>query len=221
MKKISFTHGFFAATLLLAVAFAPIAVHAQEDRGQDQDGRSRQVERETAGERRQLAQENAETRQQNREDIRANSQDRREVAAERLEAGKLRACQNREKAIQNIMSRIADRSTKQLTVFTTIAERTQAFYEQKGNELATYDALVAEVDAKKAGAELAVETIQAAETNFSCDGENPKAVVASFKESLRARNAALNDYKTAIKDLIVGVKSAQGERVDILEGGQS
>lgn len=220
MRKISFKHGLFAGTLLLAVAFvAPLAANAQQARAQEM--RPEQTQQVTTDERRQVAQESMDTRQQNREEAQSNGEERREAAMERLEAGKLKACQNREKAIQNIMSRIADRSTKQLAVFTTIAERTQAFYDEKGNEIANYDALVAEVDAKKASAESAVETIQSSGTAFSCDGDNPKAVAASFKDSLQARNVALNEYKTAIKDLIVGVKSAQGERVDALEGDQS
>ncbi len=39
---------------------------------------------------------------------------------------------------------------------------------------------------------------------------NPKGVISSFKESLKAEITALKEYKTAIKNLIVGVKSVQG-----------
>ena len=45
----------------------------------------------------------------------------------RLTAVKLRVCQNRQKAITNIMSRIADRGQKQLNLFSNIATKTEAF----------------------------------------------------------------------------------------------
>src|SRR3990167_11484105 len=77
-------------------------------------------------------------------------------ASTRLEAAKLKACQNREKAINNIMARIANRGSKQLDVFNKIAERTKAFYTDKGKTLSNYDALVADVNAKKAAAQSAV-----------------------------------------------------------------
>lgn len=136
--------------------------------------------------------------------------DAKASAQTRLADAKLKACQNREKAITNIMSRLADRGQKQLDLFTTIADKTEAFYDTKGNTIATYDALVAELAAKKADAQTAVDTIKSTSTTFTCDGTDPKGVVSSFKDSLKAETAALKEYKTAVKNLIVGVKSAQG-----------
>ncbi len=189
MRKVYIRHGALAAISVFAVAIAvPVGVMAIPARAQ---------EAQTA------AQERKETAQ-------TNAEERKAAAQTRLADAKLRACENREKAIQSILARIADRGTKQLDVFNKISERVQAFYVDKGRTLDNYDELVAEVDAKKADAEAAVETIKTTSVDFACDGEDPKGMISQFKESLKTEIAVLKDYKTAVKNLIVGVKSVQG-----------
>jgi hypothetical protein len=134
-----------------------------------------------------------------------------QVAAQtRLADAKLKACQARETAITNIMSRLSDRGTKQLSVFTTIAGRVEAFYTKSGKTLASYDTLVAAVDSTKAAATTAVDGVKSTSTGFSCISTDPKGFVMTFKTNLKAEIDALNAYKTAIKNLIVGVRSVQG-----------
>lgn len=143
--------------------------------------------------------------------------------ATRLADAKLKACQNREKTINNILGRIANRGQKQLDLFTAIATRVKTFYTDKGKILSNYDALVADVDAKKAAAQTTVDTIKATSVTFKCDGTDPKGAVELFKDNLKAEIAALKDYKTAVKNLIVGVKSVQGTTSSVgnsQEGGR-
>lgn len=130
-------------------------------------------------------------------------------AQTRLASGKLKACQNRQQAITNIMTRIADRGQKQLTLFGTIATRTETFYTSKGKTLSTYTTLVADVNAAQTAAQAAVNTIRSDSTGFSCDGTDPRGFVSSFQTSLKSEIAALQAYRTAVKNLIVGVKSVQ------------
>lgn len=127
-----------------------------------------------------------------------------------LAAAQLKSCQNRQKAITNIMARISDRGQKQLTLFGTIATRVETFYTDKGKTLSNYDALVADVNAKHAAAQVAVTTTSSAGSGFSCDSTDPKAFVGTFKDSLKSEISALQDYRTSVKNLIVGVKSVQG-----------
>lgn len=129
--------------------------------------------------------------------------------ATRLAAAQLKSCQKRETAITNIMSRLSDRGQKQLTLFTTIAHRTETFYTTKGKTLSNYDALVADVTAKKAVAQTAVDNVKSTSTTFTCGANDPKGIASSFKDSLKTEISALNDYKTSVKNLIVGVKSVQ------------
>lgn len=146
-----------------------------------------------------------------KETAQANMAERKEQRVAKLEAKKLETCKKREAAINKKMSSIADRATKQLAVFTKISDRTQAFYTEKGRTLATYDTLVADVTAKRAAAETAAVTIKSTSVEFKCDGTDPKGAAASFKESQKTMNTALKEYKTSVKNLIVGVKSVNGK----------
>lgn len=136
--------------------------------------------------------------------------DKKAAAQTKLADAKLKACQNREKAINNIMSRLSDRGQKQLDLFTSIATKTETFYAEKGKALSDYDALLSDVTTKQDAAQTAVDVVKANSVTFKCDGTDPKGAVASFKESLKSEIAALKGYKTSVKNLIVGVKSVQG-----------
>ena len=127
---------------------------------------------------------------------------------------KIKACQNHQKVVTKTMSRISDRGQKQIDLFTKIADRTEAFYKEKGKTLSNYTALVADVNAKKAAAQAQVTAIANASTTFTCDGTNDKEKVTAFKDSMKAEMSALKDYKTAVKNLIVGVKSVQSTTTD-------
>lgn len=126
----------------------------------------------------------------------------------RLTEKRLKNCQTREKAINNIMGRIATRGEKHIGVFNKIAERTQAFYVSKGLSVSNYAELVAAVNTKKAAAESAVAAVKATSVEFKCDGSDPHGAGQVFKENLRKEKAALKEYKTAVKNLIRAVKSA-------------
>ena len=135
--------------------------------------------------------------------------ERKEAAATGLTATKLKVCLKRQAKISNIMARIANRGSKQIELFNTIAERTQNFYTEKGKTLTNYDALVADVAAKKAAAQEAVAAISIASIGFDCNSENPKGMASNFQASLKSEIETLKAYKTSVKNLIVGVKSVQ------------
>ena len=132
------------------------------------------------------------------------------AANTKLPAVKLKVCQIREKSIDNIMARIAERGQKQLDLFSDIATKVETFYTNKGKTLSNYDALVADVNAKKAAAQAAVDQVKADKANFKCDGTDPHGAAATFRADLKLEISTLKDYRTAVKNLIVGVKSVQG-----------
>lgn len=137
---------------------------------------------------------------------------RREAMAKtRLETTKVRVCELRQAKIKAIMERSVQRAENQLKLFDTIAARTKAFYEEKGKTLATYNELVAATENAKTKAVGEIETMKQIEP-FDCAGNDPKGVADDFKASLQAVNQALHQYRTSVKNLIVGVKSAQSER---------
>jgi hypothetical protein len=126
------------------------------------------------------------------------------VGQTRLADAKLKACQKREATITKIISRINTRAENQVGVFDKIAARTEAFYTSKGKTLSNYDALVAAVASAKAQTQTDLAAMKTAD-GFKCDGSDPKGMAASFKSSLKAETSDLKAYRTAVKNLIVGV----------------
>jgi hypothetical protein len=129
-----------------------------------------------------------------------------------LQAAQLKACQNRSKAISNIMSRIDTRAQNQITLFSTIATRVENFYTQKGKTLSNYSQLLAAVTAAKTQAETDFGTLKTNST-FSCSASNPKGMVSAFQSYLKTEISDLQNYRTAVKNLIVGVASANGVNI--------
>jgi len=143
----------------------------------------------------------------------------RETAKLRLEGTKLKACENREKAINNILDRIAKRGERRLDVYSAIFNRVQEFYEKKGLSVSNYDTLVADVNAKKAAAQAALAQIDANTVDFKCDGSDPKGAAASFKDDLKVQIKALQAYKQSIKNLIMAIKTSLSESSQSNSGG--
>lgn len=127
-----------------------------------------------------------------------------------LTAAQLLACKNHQAAIYKIMSGIVTASQKQLDTMSLIATRVETFYANSGKKISSYDGLIADVSAKKTAAQNTIDLIKADSSLFSCDGTDPKGVAQDFKTNLAQGISALKDYKTSVKNLIVGVKSALG-----------
>lgn len=139
-----------------------------------------------------------------------HSVEQRAALEAKMKNQKLKLCQNRQKVITRVMGRISDRGQKQLNLFSSIATKTENFYTKKGKTLSNYDVLVTDVNTKKQAAQMAVDDVKAKSQTFTCDGADPKGMVTTFRQSLKNETAALKEYKTAVKNLIVGVKSVQG-----------
>ncbi|HJQ09095.1 MAG TPA: hypothetical protein VJ836_06465 [Candidatus Saccharimonadales bacterium] len=140
------------------------------------------------------------------------TEQRKEIAGKRLDAAKLKVCEQRKKNITTIMARNVTRTENHLKLFETIANRTKAFYEEKGRTLANYSQLVAAVDTAKAEVTTDLAVFKAQQ--FTCDSEDPKGSIEAYKTAHQTILQDLKDYRTAIKNLIVGVKSVQSQESD-------
>lgn len=143
--------------------------------------------------------------------VHSQTDDLQMPAAATLSETKLKVCKKRETKINSIMERIASRGERQIEVFNNIATKTQDFYTNKHLSLSNYDALVADVNAKKEAAQTAVDTVKSSSVTFKCDGTDPKGAAQVFQGKLKDEIAALKTYKTSVKNLIVGVKSVAGD----------
>lgn len=126
----------------------------------------------------------------------------------KLDGNQLKNCQNREGAINNIMARVTDRAQKQLSLMEKISTQVQNLYKNNNMSLGNYDALVANVAAKKAIAEKSMNNVRVMNRTFNCDSDDPKGTVTQFKSNTSAQAGALNEYKTAVGNLIDGVEEA-------------
>lgn len=154
--------------------------------------------------------EDAKAQAQTRADeAKARVEARMTEAKQRLEGKKLELCQAREQRITSTMEQMTSRGDKHYDVFTKIADRVKAFYTDKKLTVANYDALTAEVDAKAQAVEAAIASTKSVGSVFTCNNDNPKVSSAAFRDAFKAQVAALKDYRTSIKNLIVAVKSAQ------------
>lgn len=126
----------------------------------------------------------------------------------RLQNEELKACQNRERPINAIMARMSDRSAKQLELFTTISERTQRYYEESNLSVDNYETLLNQVETHKLLAEDAVAATHSASFGFECENLNPEDVTTTFKQHVQTQNTLLQNYRTAIKNMIVAIQTA-------------
>lgn len=133
--------------------------------------------------------------------------------SKRLSKTKLDVCTKKTKHVNQVMNRVTERATAQLAVFTKISDRTQAFYLSKGKAFAGYDALVKAAAAAKVQAETDIKALKA-DGAFTCSSTDPKGSVAAFKTKTKLVVTDLKAYKTAVKNLIVAVKSVQSAEGD-------
>jgi len=145
----------------------------------------------------------------------AVSQTKKAEAAIRLEGKKLEACQKREQSIKQRIDRLNSFVENMLEKFDAIAERVKEYYltkvEPGGKTLANYDALVAQVDESKTAVNDALAQAKLNAEEFDCEGDDPKGMMEQFKTDMLAVKQALKEYRTAIKDLIVGIRSLTGK----------
>lgn len=132
----------------------------------------------------------------------------------RLTESKLKACQNRENAIQTRSKQLIKMAENMLTTFDKIVSRAEEYYTSKvvpsGKTVSNYDALVADIATKKQTTQTDLDKATADATAFSCTGNDPKGQLTQFRTDMQTVKKDLKDYRTAIKNLIVAVRSVIG-----------
>jgi uncharacterized protein YukE len=196
--------------LLLSLTAVPLAYAVEGDDANAADSSTTQMTREelkAAAEKRMAeAKEKAAKIKAETEARKAKLQQR----AEKLSAAKLQICQKRETVINGVMSRMSSRGQKQLDLITAVSTKVQAFKNSKNITVADYDTLLAAVESSKATAQTAVDAVKNTQVEFKCDGSDPKGAGSSFREAVKAQDAALKAYRDAVKDLIKAVRQANG-----------
>ncbi len=136
----------------------------------------------------------------------------KEAVSLRLEAKKLEVCEKHQARITSILDNMVARGTKQYGVFDKIVTKTLAFAETKN--ITVDPAMIEAVNAAKPQADAAIDATENTSSEFGCNKNDPKGTASQIKEKLKAQISALKEYKTAVKNLIVSVKSSQSSAND-------
>lgn len=128
-----------------------------------------------------------------------------------LTTDKLRSCQAKENSLKKRLASLIRTATNMLEKFDSIANRVKEFYINKvlssGRSVSNYDALLADVEAKKALVQDAINKAKEDADSFTCTGNDPKGTLSQYRVNMQAVKTALKNYRTSIKNLIVGIHS--------------
>lgn len=131
--------------------------------------------------------------------------------------GKLRSCQAKQEAVKKRSTQIVKFSDNMITKFSSISARVEKFYTEKvqpsGKTVASYSALLADIEAKKASASAAVAEASSTAAAFDCENA-PKEQLTAFHQQMKKVTVALKEYRKSIRNLIVAVHTALGEGSD-------
>jgi len=139
------------------------------------------------------------------------SNERREVKIARLTEAKLKACQARETNISKQIDQLTKMSTNMLSVFDKISTRVKNYYLETavpaGKTISNYSALVADVESNRADVTVALAKAQAPAADFSCEGDDPKGLLNTYRSGMTNVKTALKEYRSSINKLIVAVRT--------------
>ena len=140
----------------------------------------------------------------------------KEARMNKLEDKRLATCEKRSDKINSIIQKGTEQSSKHLAVFQKIEDKVKKFYADKNLSAEGYDAAVANADAKEAAAIAAIDA--STELKFDCENADGAKPGDAVKELMKTRHAALKEYRTAVKDLILVVKKANGTQQSTEDG---
>lgn len=127
-----------------------------------------------------------------------------------LNQAALRSCKAREDAVKNRMQSLTNLATNIEKVFGSIAMKVEDFYTQKvlpsGRTLSNYDALLADISAKKGIVDMDLSSAADMVGTFSCSSDDPRGLLQNFRIAMQKVKTDLKNYRTSIKNLIVAVR---------------
>lgn len=127
-----------------------------------------------------------------------------------LTQASLRSCQAKEEAVKTRMTSLTNLAKNIEDKFDAIAKRVEDFYIltviPSGKSVPNYDALVADISAKKAVVQTDLTSAQGKVTAFSCTDNDPRGLLTQFRVDMQKVKSDLKLYRTSIKNLIVAVR---------------
>jgi hypothetical protein len=158
-----------------------------------------------------------ETEVQNPVDIKGLRDQAQQMLETKRQDGKTKSLEVRQQACDAHKAELTTRGSnyaksaqKHLDVFNGIYDKVLAFQTSKNLTAANFDTLKSTADAKKAAAASAVAALSdPSVTTIDCTAQDPAANVATLKTAVANARTALQDYRKAIKDVIVALQAAK------------
>jgi hypothetical protein len=139
------------------------------------------------------------------------------LAAERQDK-KVKSLEDRRKSCEARRAGLTTRSAnysrnakKHLDTFNTVYDKVLAFQAEKQLTAGDFATLKATADAKKAAAISAVAALEDPSVTIDCTASDPAVGVATLKTSVGNARKSLQEYRTAIKNLVAALQSAKDE----------
>lgn len=132
-----------------------------------------------------------------------------------LPTTKMTSCAARVDSVKTRMAQLLKLVTTMENTFDKIATRVETYYKSKviptGKTVSTYDNLVMDISNQKATVGKALTKAQTDIDGFNCISQNPKVLMSEFRQDMQSVKTDLNNYRTAIKDLIAAVRPVSAE----------
>ena len=127
----------------------------------------------------------------------------------RTVAAKQKACQAREKNLNNKIANYSKLADRKLEFYDTTFAKLQAYQTNKNLTVPEYGALVSTATAKQMAASVAVAALKDVSVEIDCSTTDPASAVATVKAAVVNARTALKEYRTAIKNVLVVLMTAK------------
>lgn len=129
-----------------------------------------------------------------------------------LTTQQLNACQQAAPKLTAALNRMVSRRQSQLTLYTTIMNRVESYYTQNGKPYASHATLAANAAAAQQNAQDQLQSLRTtAAAGFDCTANDPHSAAQALVLQARAQLAALQDYRSAVRNLIIGIQTGDAK----------
>jgi len=142
-----------------------------------------------------------------REEAQTLREEKKQQAQEDLKAKKAAKCESHKEHVNQVMSRVNDRSQRIYDRLTKVSELIQKYYESNNLSIDNYSSLVTDINVKRSMANTKLN-MMITYGSFSCDEDNPRQAILDYRDSRKAKVAAMKAYRQSIRTLLTEVKSA-------------
>jgi chromosome segregation ATPase len=139
------------------------------------------------------------------------AEDRAALKEQRKADARKKACEAREKNLNNKIKNFGNHAQRHLDRLDKTYDKLQAYQEQNKLDADKYDALVVIADEKQTTATEAVAALKEVVIDIDCTATDPAESVATVKEAVKNARVSLQEYHTAVKDVLVELMTSKSD----------